>query len=412
MAGKKDNPVNTTTMTNTRMFLVMLWGAIFRRRGRAVMAVIASTVGAATLFCLAATCIAVPQRMSEEMRSYGANLIVTPIEDGNGKTGIGQAMVKHTTEMVRAKGTAAYATYRYENVRVNASSYVLAGVNPTQVRNLNHHWNVNGAWPEAGSVMVGRDVADAMGLTVGSRITIGYRAADNTGAPNPRTASSASNDSGSMLGTGGTEFRVSGIVDTGGSEDAIIYALASDVDNLAGGTRGVDVIEYSSGAADVSQVVRSINDMTSMHVRAQQVTKITSSDTRIITMLRTLFWMVSFVVLALTLVGVSTTISSIVAQRRNEIGLRKALGASAGSIGAEFYVESALYGLIGGSLGTAIGYLLARLLTSAVFGRTLGIDWPLAVGSLALSVIVAVLASVPPVRRASRIDPAVVLREE
>ncbi|MDO5685193.1 MAG: ABC transporter permease, partial [Bifidobacterium sp.] len=109
-------------MTNTRMFLVMLWGAIFRRRGRAVMAVIASTVGAATLFCLAATCIAVPQRMSEEMRSYGANLIVTPIEDGNGKTGIGQAMVKHTTEMVRAKGTAAYATYRYENVRVNASS--------------------------------------------------------------------------------------------------------------------------------------------------------------------------------------------------------------------------------------------------------------------------------------------------
>ena len=174
----------------------------------------------------------------------------------------------------------------------------------------------------------------------------------------------------------------------------------------------MDVIEYSSGVADVSQVVRSINDMTSMHVRAQQVTKITSSDTRIITMLRTLFWMVSFVVLALTLVGVSTTISSIVAQRRNEIGLRKALGASAGSIGAEFYVESALYGLIGGSLGTAIGYLLARLLTSAVFGRTLGIDWPLAVGSLALSVIVAVLASVPPVRRASRIDPAVVLREE
>lgn len=426
MAGKKDNPVNTTTMTNTRMFLVMLWGAIFRRRGRAVMAVIASTVGAATLFCLAATCIAVPQRMSEEMRSYGANLIVTPIEDGNGKTGIGQAMVKHTTEMVRAKGTAAYATYRYENVRVNASSYVLAGVNPTQVRNLNHHWNVNGAWPEAGSVMVGRDVADAMGLTVGSRITIGYRASDNTGTTTAGTDSAAGSDStggsgdsgasaggsGDILDTSGTEFRVCGIVDTGGSEDEIIYALASDVDKLAGGTRGVDVIEYSSGAADVSQVVQSINDMTSMHVQAQQVTKITSSDTRIITMLRTLFWMVSVVVLALTLVGVSTTISSIVAQRRNEIGLRKALGASAGSIGAEFYVESALYGLIGGLLGTAIGYLLARLLTSAVFGRTLGIDWPLAVGSLALSVIVAVLASVPPVRRASRIDPAVVLREE
>lgn len=420
-------PNKPSTMTNTKMFLVMLWGAIFRRRGRAVMAVVASLVGAATLFCLAATCIAVPQQMNEEMRSYGANLIVTPIESGDGKTGISTAMVKHTTDMVRAKGEATYATYRYENVRVNAAPYVLAGVRTAQVRALNHHWNVEGVWPSAGNVMVGRDVADAMGLTVGSRITIGYRASDNAGADSDSGTDSASGadstggsgDSGSSAGgsgdildTSGTEFRVCGIVDTGGSEDEIIYALASDVDKLAGGTRGVDVIEYSSGAADVSQVVQSINDMTSMHVQAQQVTKITSSDTRIITMLRTLFWMVSVVVLALTLVGVSTTISSIVAQRRNEIGLRKALGASSGSIGVEFYVESGLYGLVGGVLGTAVGYLLARLLTSTVFGRTLGFDGPLAVGSVLLSVIVAVLASVPPVRRASRIDPAVVLREE
>lgn len=437
MAGKPNNPGNRkqgnrkrqkesvvsnkpSTMTNTKMFLVMLWGAIFRRRGRAVMAVVASLVGAATLFCLAATCIAVPQQMNEEMRSYGANLIVTPIESGDGKTGIDAAMVNHTTDMVRAKGEATYATYRYENVRVNAAPYVLAGVHTAQVRALNHHWNVEGAWPSAGNVMVGRDVADAMGLTVGSRITIGYRASDNTGTTAAGADStggsgdsgSSAGDSGDILDTSGTEFRVCGIVDTGGSEDEIIYALASDVDKLAGGTRGVDVIEYSSGAADVSQVVQSINDMTSMHVQAQQVTKITSSDMRIITMLRTLFWMVSVVVLALTLVGVSTTISSIVAQRRNEIGLRKALGASSGSIGTEFYVESGLYGLVGGLLGTAVGYLLARLLTSTVFGRTLGFDWPLAVGSVLLSVIVAVLASVPPVRRASRIDPAVVLREE
>lgn len=429
MAGKPNNPGNRkcqkestvpnkpSTMTNTKMFLVMLWGAIFRRRGRAVMAVVASLVGAATLFCLAATCIAVPQQMNEEMRSYGANLIVTPIESGDGKTGISTAMVNHTTDMVRAKGEAPYATYRYENVRVNAAPYVLAGVHTAQVRALNHHWNVDGAWPSAGNVMVGRDVADAMGLTVGSRITIGYRASDNAGADSTGGTDSAAGldstgGSGDILDTSGTEFRVGGIVDTGGSEDEIIYALASDVDKLAGGARGVDVIEYSSGAADVSQVVQSINDMTSMHVQAQQVTKITSSDTRIITMLRTLFWMVSVVVLALTLVGVSTTISSIVAQRRNEIGLRKALGASSGSIGVEFYVESGLYGLVGGLLGTAVGYLLARLLTSTVFGRTLGFDGPLAVGSVLLSVMVAVLASVPPVRRASRIDPAVVLREE
>lgn len=431
-------------MTNTGMFFRMLLSAVFRRRSRAVMAVVASLVGAATLSCLAMICIAVPQQMNQEMRAYGANLIVTPLADSeNGKSGIDDAMVEHTTEMVSAKGSEKHATYRYENVRVNAAPYVMAGVNPAQVRNLNHHWVVDGSWPSAGKVLVGRDVADAMGLKVGGSITIGYRASDNaassgqasqpgtdgtdgtaqsgTGGTSDGQTSSGSTGaqqtqnghvSSDIMDTSGTEFRVAGIVDTGGSEDSIIYALAGDVDKLTGSTRGVDVIEYSSGASDLTALVNSINDMTSMHVKAQQVTKITASDTRVITMLQTLFWIVSLVVLVFTLVGVGTTISSIVSQRRNEIGLRKALGASSHAIGVEFYVESAVYGLLGGLLSTATGYGMARWLCATVFERSIGFNWWLAVVSVVFSALVAVVASIPPVHRATRIDPAVVLREE
>lgn len=431
-------------MTNTGMFFRMLLSAVFRRRSRAVMAVVASLVGAATLSCLAMICIAVPQQMNQEMRAYGANLIVTPLADSeNGKSGIDDAMVEHTTEMVSAKGSEKHATYRYENVRVNAAPYVMAGVNPAQVRNLNHHWVVDGSWPSAGKVLVGRDVADAMGLKVGGSITIGYRASDNaassgqasqpgtdgtdgtaqsgTGGTSDGQTSSGSTGaqqtqnghvSSDIMDTSGTEFRVAGIVDTGGSEDSIIYALAGDVDKLTGSTRGVDVIEYSSGASDLTALVNSINDMTSMHVKAQQVTKITASDTRVITMLQTLFWIVSLVVLVFTLVGVGTTISSIVSQRRNEIGLRKALGASSHAIGVEFYVESAVYGLLGSLLGTATGYGMARWLCATVFERSIGFNWWLAVVSVVFSALVAVVASIPPVHRATRIDPAVVLREE
>lgn len=431
-------------MTNTGMFFRMLLSAVFRRRSRAVMAVVASLVGAATLSCLAMICIAVPQQMNQEMRAYGANLIVTPLADSeNGKSGIDDAMVEHTMEMVSAKGSEKHATYRYENVRVNAAPYVMAGVNPAQVRNLNHHWVVDGSWPSAGKVLVGRDVADAMGLKVGGSITIGYRASDNaassgqasqpgtdgtdgtaqsgTGGTSDGQTSSGSTGaqqtqnghvSSDIMDTSGTEFRVAGIVDTGGSEDSIIYALAGDVDKLTGSTRGVDVIEYSSGASDLTALVNSINDMTSMHVKAQQVTKITASDTRVITMLQTLFWIVSLVVLVFTLVGVGTTISSIVSQRRNEIGLRKALGASSHAIGVEFYVESAVYGLLGGLLGTATGYGMARWLCATVFERSIGFNWWLAVVSVVFSALAAVVASIPPVHRATRIDPAVVLREE
>ena len=47
-------------------------------------------------------------------------------------------------------------------MRVNASPYVMAGVNAAQVKNLNHHWVVDGSWPTDGKVLVGRDIADAI----------------------------------------------------------------------------------------------------------------------------------------------------------------------------------------------------------------------------------------------------------
>ncbi len=423
--------------SNNSMFITMLFSAVFRRKSRALMAVIATLVGAATLFCLAAICLVVPQQMSDEMRAYGANIIVTPIE-GEWKNGIDRAMVLHTNDMVLAKGAMRSATYRYENVRINAAPYVLAGIDVRSVKSLNKHWNVDGAWPSSGNVMVGRDVASSMGLKIGSRIAIAYRSSDNTdGSHKPaeksesKSASKSANKSADqsaqkssqqklvegrvstdIMDTHGTTFRVCGILDTGGAEDSMLYAPNADVNTLTGVKRGADVIAYSSSAPSVDSVVRSINDMTSMRVRAQQVTKVTAADTGIITMLRSLFCIVSLVVLALMMVGVSTTISSIVQQRRNEIGLRKALGASAKSIGVEFTAEAGLYGLIGGIAGTAVGYVFARLLAAMVFARDLGVNWWLVAFSIAFSLIASCVAALPPVLRASKIDPAIVLREE
>ena len=419
--------------SNNSMFITMLFSAVFRRKSRALRAVIATLVGAATLFCLAAICIVVPQQMSDEMRTYGANIIVTPLA-GEWKNGIDRAMVLHTNDMVLAKGAMRSATYRYENVRINAAPYVLAGVDVSAVKSLNKHWNVDGAWPSSGNVMVGRDVASAMGLKIGSRIAIAYRAGDNSsdshkpaqkleGKSQGNQADNQADKSSSkklvegrvstdIMDTHGTTFRVCGILDTGDAEDSMLYATNADLRVLTGVKRGADVIAYSSSAPNVDAVVRSINDMTSMRVRAQQVTKVTAADTGIIAMLRSLFWIVSLVVLALMMVGVSTTISSIVQQRRNEIGLRKALGASAKSIGIEFTAESGLYGFIGGISGTAVGYGFARLLASMVFARDLSVNWWLVVFSIVFSVAASCVAALPPVLRASKIDPAIVLREE
>ena len=68
--------------------------------------------------------------------------------------------------------------------------------------------------------------------------------------------------------------------------------------------------------------------------------------------------LVTVVVLLLTLVCVGTTMTEVVSERRREIGLKKALGATNRNIAGEFFGESCMLGFIGGIIGTGCGYLL------------------------------------------------------
>lgn len=199
--------------------------------------VFASMVGTVTLFGLAAICLTVPQQMGDEMRAYGANLIVTGPQGG-----MDDDVVRTVETQVRAAAEADAATYRYETVRVNAASYVLAGIDVDATRALNRHWVVDGDWPSDGQVLVGSDAAEAMSLQIGDTVTIGYRA-DNAGAPGDAGGGTSSEDSsGSVAGqmrdgrvstdileTDGVGYRVAGILETGGNEDGIIYATVDDI---------------------------------------------------------------------------------------------------------------------------------------------------------------------------------------
>lgn len=389
-------------MSHQMMFWRMLFAAMIRRRSRAVMAVVSSAVGAATMFCLMAVCLAVPAQMSAEIRQFGANLVVIPVAAGDAHAEItspqGDAIVGVVTRDVPARS----AGYRYENVRINRTPYLLAGIEVSQAESLNRHWDVDGRWPQAGEALVGVDVAQATGLQVGSVVTIEQVASDSL------TGTSTSSANARQV-----QLRVAGIVQTGAEEDAIVYTTVADVATLTQQERGWDVVEFSvdTSAVSMDQVIAEVlaSDAT---VSARPVSKITTADTRIISMLTTLFWVVSIVVLTLTLVGVSTTMTVIVSERRQEIGLRKALGASNRDIAREFRTEAIAYGLVGGIVGTAIGYGLAQIVSLGVFNRAVGFEPLMALGSVLVAALVAALAAFSPVRRASRFEPAVVLRED
>jgi putative ABC transport system permease protein len=101
-----------------------------------------------------------------------------------------------------------------------------------------------------------------------------------------------------------------------------------------------------------------------------------------------------------------------VLERQKEVGLMKALGASNSLVGAFFLGEQLLLALFGGGLGYAIGVLLARWLSITVFGVSSPARIIMLPVTLGLAVLVAVLGSIFPLRRASRFDPAPILRGE
>lgn len=115
--------------------------------------------------------------------------------------------------------------------------------------------------------------------------------------------------------------------------------------------------------------------------------------------------------LALTLIGIYGVISYSVNQRAQEMGIRVALGAQAGDVLGLVLKQGINLGLIGAAVGVLGSFGLMRLLTSQLYGIKPGDPVTLA-GAAVLILVVAVLASYIPARRATKVDPMVVLRTE
>jgi predicted permease len=118
-----------------------------------------------------------------------------------------------------------------------------------------------------------------------------------------------------------------------------------------------------------------------------------------------------FAGLALLLAAIGTygVVSSIVAERRREIGIRMALGADRSDVLAGVMTEGLVLASFGVVVGLAAAFGLNRLIAALLFGVQ-PTDVPTAAGVAATMIIVAAVACLMPAWRASRLDPSAVLR--
>ena len=123
-------------------------------------------------------------------------------------------------------------------------------------------------------------------------------------------------------------------------------------------------------------------------------------------------WAVSIttgLLLLMGTVGIATLMLLVVRQRRAEIGLRRALGATPTDIAAQFFVEGLVLTLAGVTLGVLFG-LLTTLLLPFVTGTAVEFDPRLAIIAATVSLLTSSLACLWPALRAARLEPAAALR--
>jgi putative ABC transport system permease protein len=133
-----------------------------------------------------------------------------------------------------------------------------------------------------------------------------------------------------------------------------------------------------------------------------------TADSRFTTVLLGLFAVLGMI---LTIIGVYGVVSYQVAQRTHELGVRVALGASAADVLWLVLRDGITIGLLGVGLGLA-GALAAReILAGMLYNVSASDPWTLGCGSIILLVVVLIATAIP-ARRAMRVDPVLALRSE
>ena len=356
--------------TKRKMFLKMVTASLLRRRSRMLIALLSIAVGATILSGLVTIYYDVPRQMGAQFRNYGANMILVPASGAS----MTQESASEALKEIPSDKLIGASPYRYVNVEMTSRqrTFIAAGTDFEQVMSTSPYFVVEGEWPRNDrEILVGKETAELVGVKINSVMELSFR--------NEETKK-----------RNRINFTVSGLLDTGGDEESYLFMTTKAMEDLTGITNNLDVMEMSVSAAEDEL----------------------KSEASVLSKLQALVLIVTLVVLALTMICVCTTMMAVVSERRREIGLRKALGASDQSIRAEFLGEGMFLGLLGGLLGTALGFAFAQFVSVNVFESSISFQPLLLPLTVVVSVVVSALSCMLPIKNAIAVDPALVLKGE
>lgn len=245
---------------------------------------------------------------------------------------------------------------------------------------------------EPGEGIIGRELADDLGVRVGDRVGI-------------------------VTGGVTDSLRVTALVDLGVRElnrRTVIVPLrsAQSLAGLPGGATSLDLT-----LADIWSAQTLAEDLSMrwpykaeswQQANAQLVSALNAQSVSTA--------VIRGVVMVVVVLGIASVLVVSVVQKRREIGILRAMGATQGQVLRIFLLQGAIVGALGSALGVLLAVLLIWIFTHFVRGSDglplfqITLELALALRIALIATVCGVLAAVAPARRAARLDPAEAIR--
>jgi putative ABC transport system permease protein len=423
------------------MFARLVYESFRRQKRRKLLAGAAITLGVTVATAMIAVATDIGDKISRELRTIGANLVVTP-QDETLDVDIGGVHLQPPSDsaylseadLPKIKGIfwhnniTAFAPMLPVNVTVDIpgssgekkeatllgtyfSKRVSYGKENflTGVRKTHSWWRVSGAWPndDSSEVLIGERLARTFPYKVGDEITLS-----------------------------GHSAKVTGILSSGGVEDDQIVAplaLAQAILGKPGAVRRIYVSaitkpEDALARRDPRSLTGPMYDRwycspypqsiafqlqeAIPHSHAEQIRQVAQNEGAVLTKVEGLFFLVTLAALLASALAVSAAMATAIFERRSEVGLMKALGAGKVAVASIFFAEATLLALIGGVAGFAAGSVLARQIGRTIFDSQISVQPVLLPVVLVIAVLVTILGSATAIRGAVSLDPVYALRGE
>jgi putative ABC transport system permease protein len=384
-------------MRTTPMFWRIVRRLLTANYGRLSVILLALAAGAAITASLLNLQVDAERRLTTEFRALGANVIVAPREANvnSGSTTMDESLLAQLPTDYEGKSVPAVAFLYFIGEVAKAGTLhfepaVIAGIQGkglTAIRPGRRTEYSASVEMEPNACEIGAKAATQFKVNVGDTLRLRNKEKEQT-------------------------CKIFAVVTTGGAEESQIFAHLGAVQSLGELPGRISLIQLSvNGTPDaLSRFIAGLAQrVPSADVHG--IKQLAEAEGRLYNRISGLLSATVLLVLCLTSLCVMAGMSNVAIERKNDVGLMKAIGGSVRRVVHLFLAEAIILGIAGGLLGSAVGLIGSIWLGKAVFGVAAQPRWIVYPFSVATTVLVSI-ASAFPLRRLASVRPANVFRGE